>query len=62
MATYKREIEYNGFEITSLIRPANRLFYICENGEKITQMCLGTVKACKNVIDTYIKSLNRKYA
>lgn len=61
MATPSLKEVYKGYQIVSVYGwTSGPRYSIYENGNMITQMSLSSVKACRNVIETYIKSLKKK--
>jgi len=58
MATPALKEVYKGYQIMSVYGwTSGPRYSIYENGVMITQMSLASVKACRNVIETWIRSL-----
>lgn len=56
MATPILKEVYKGFEInrlTGTFYGYSDYFFISKNGERVSQMALNSIKACKTIIDTH---------
>lgn len=56
---HTKKEEYRGYEIIHFIKPKGNdteYYYIAKKEERVSQLCLKTIKAAKNVIDTFIRS------
>lgn len=56
MATPSIKEIYKGYEIRKMsgnMEGYTDYFYIAQNGERISQICLGSERGCRNVIDVH---------
>lgn len=54
---FTKKEDYKGFEIFKHRKDAITEYYcIWLNGERYSQMCLNSEKACRNIIDTFLRS------
>lgn len=61
MATPSIKEIYKGYEIrkrSGSMDGYTNYFYIALNGERISQMCLGSERGCRNVIDVHIRAIS----
>lgn len=47
---------YRGYEICAFRLRWTGYYFIGRDGERISQLCFGSPKGCKNIIDTHLRN------